>query len=73
MTFCASKLTIQAHSNVIWTLSTLQCDGKVSVQYLESGSDDKTLKIWDLQNDSAIKTKDNGYGWDKVLKSDFER
>ena len=51
--------TIKAHSGVIETLSTVQCDGKV---YLASGSSDKTLKIWDLQNDSAIKTIDNEYG-----------
>ena len=42
----------------IWSLCAVQCDGKVC---LTSGSEDKKIKIWDLRNDSAIKTIDNGY------------
>ena len=48
--------TIQAHTGAIRTLGTLHCDDKV---YLTSASQDKTFKIWNLQNDSIMKTIEN--------------
>ena len=45
--------TLEAHKRVTWTLDILQCNGKVC---LVSTGGDKTIKIWDLQNNSIMTT-----------------
>ena len=50
---------IDANSNSIFALNVVECDGKVC---LVSGSWDKTIKVWDLESQSAMKTFDNDSG-----------